>query len=283
MAHFSVLWRLSREVRNWIRAIIVTVTIVAPAVLCSAQQDARAIIEHSVEANGRDWSAASDYEYFERDREPSGGTKTFEDLLIFGSPYQRLVEVNGKPLSREGQADEQRKLKATIVQRRDESERERAERIAKYKQNRNGDHLLMEQLTVAFDFTLVGEQNLDGYNVYVLKATPRAGYRPPNVEAKALRGMQGKLWIDKKTFQWVKVEAQVIRPVSIEGFLAEVEPGTRFELEKMAIDHGVWLPKHYAMKSNARVLFFFTHKSQEEESYYGYRKPVPVEQLLNEN
>jgi Domain of unknown function (DUF3883) len=282
-AHSSALWRLSREVRNWIRTLIVNVTIVALAVLCSAQQDARAIIEHSVEANGRDWAAASDYEYLERDREPSGGTKTFEDLLIFGSPYQRLVGVNGKPLSPKGQAEEQRKLKATIFQRRSESERERAERIAKYKKDRNRDHLLMEQLTKAFNFALVGEQNLDGYNVYVLKATPRAGYQPPNMEAEALRGMQGKLWIDKKTFQWVKVEAQVIRPVSIEGFLAEVEPGTRFELEKMAIDHGIWLPKHYAMKSNARVLLFFSHKSQEEESYYGYRKPVSVEQLLNEN
>jgi len=30
--------------------------------------------------------------------------------------------------------------------------------------------------------------------------------------------MEGKLWIDEKTFQWVKVEATVIRPVSIEGF-----------------------------------------------------------------
>ncbi len=268
--------RPSRQVRNRISALIFTLTLLPPAVLCSAQQDA-AIIQRSVEAIARDWTAAPDYDYFERDREPGGGSKTFEDLMIFSSPYQRLVAVNGKPLSREQQAKEQRKLNATIVQRRNESERARAERIAKYEKDRNRDHLLMEQLTKAFDFALVGEQELESYKVYVLKATPRADYQPPNMEAEALRGMQGKLWIDKKTFQWVKVEAQVIRPVSIEGFLAEVEPGTRFELEKMPVDDGIWLPKHYAMKSNARVLFFFSHKSQEEESYYGYRKLVPRE------
>lgn len=50
-----------------------------------------------------------------------------------------------------------------------------------------------------------------------------------------LRGMEGELWIDEATFQWVKVQARVIRPVSIEGFLARVEPGTRFELEKMPV------------------------------------------------
>ena len=115
--------------------------------------------------------------------------------------------------------------------------------------------MMMEQLTKSMNFALVGEQKLNGYDVYVLKATPRADYRPPNMESQALRGMQGKLWIDKQTFQWVKVEAQVIRPVSIEGFLAEVEPGTRFELEKMPVGDGVWLPKHFAMQSRARALF----------------------------
>jgi hypothetical protein len=62
------------------------------------------------------------------------------------------------------------------------------------------------------------------YNVYVLRATPRKGYQPPNMQSQALLGMEGQLWIDKKTFQWVKVTARVIRPVSIEGILAQVEP-----------------------------------------------------------
>jgi hypothetical protein len=88
--------------------------------------------------------------------------------------------------------------------------------------------------------------------------------------------MEGKLWIDEKTFQWVKVEARVIRPVSIGGFLAQVEPGTRFELEKMPVAEGIWLPKHFAMKSQAKVLFFFTRKSQADETYYGHHKASPV-------
>lgn len=216
------------------------------------------------------------YDYFERDREPGGGTQSFEDLMIFGSPYQRLVAVNGKPLSLERQAKQQQKLNAVLAERQDESEHDRAKCIAEYEKERDRDHLLMEQLAKAFRFVLVGEQTLDGYDVYVLNAVPRPDYQPPNMEAEALRGMQGKLWIDKKTFQWVKVAAQVIRPVSIEGFLAKVEPGTRFELEKMPVQDGVWLPKHYAMKANAKLLFLFHHKSQEEESYYGYREPMPT-------
>ena len=37
----------------------------------------------------------------------------------------------------------------------------------------------MQQLVDAFDFQLQGEQQLDGFEVYVLLATPRAGYQPP--------------------------------------------------------------------------------------------------------
>jgi hypothetical protein len=236
------------------------------------QIDVTTIIQRSVEANAIDWKAAPEYDYFERDQQPGGGTRTYEELMILGSPYERLVGINGKLLSPEQQAAEQQKLEAAIVQRQNESGRERTQRIAKYERDRKRDALFLAQLTKAFDFTLVGEQKLDGYDVYVLRATPRASYRPPNLQTEVLPGMQGTLWIDKKTFQWVKVEAQVIRPVSIEGFLAQVEPGTRFALEKMPVQDAIWLPKHFAMKSQAKVLFFFNRKSQADETYYGYHK-----------
>jgi hypothetical protein len=128
----------------------------------------------------------------------------------------------------------------------------------------------------------MGEQRLGAQDVYVLKATPRPGYKPPNTEAKVLTGMEGKLWIDKQTFQWVKVEATVIHPVSIGGFLAEVEAGTHFELEKMPVADSIWLPKHFAMKSRAKILFLFTRKSQSDETYSGYHKTVPIQAVAAE-
>lgn len=240
-----------------------------------AQYDAGMIIQRSVEANNEDWKAAPRYDYFEQDRDPQGKTKTYEESMIFGSPYARLIAVDGKPLQPEQQTQEQHKLDAAIHDRQKESQQERASRIAKYDQGRQRDHLLMEQLTKALDFRLVGEQKMGKYEVYVLKATPRAGYQPPNIESKVLTGMEGTLWVDKKTFQWVKVEAKVIHPVSIEGFLATVEPGTRFELEKMPVTSSIWLPKHFAMKSSARVLFFFSNHTQENETYYKYHKATP--------
>lgn len=254
------------------KPLVFTITLITLAGFSSAQQDATSIIQHSVAANARDWHAAPGYDCFERDRQRGGGSKTYEDLMVLGSPYQRLVAVNGKPLPHALQEQERHKFEAAVRQRSSESESDLTERIDEYEKDRTRDQLLMDQLTKALDFTLVGEQRLDSYDVYVLKATPRAGYQPPNMETEVLTGMQGTLWIDKWTFQWVRIQAEVIHPVSIEGFLAQVEPGTRFELEKRPVENSLWLPTHFSMKARAKILFLFPHRSQEDETYYGYRK-----------
>lgn len=238
----------------------------------SSPADAETVIQRSVVANAEDWKAAPHYDHFERDQQPNGGTKTYQITMIEGSPYQRLVEVNGQPLSEELKAQEQKKLDETSEHRRKESASERSKRITKYQKERERDRALMDQLTKALDFSLAGEERVDGHNTYVLNASPRPGYKPPNMETEVLTGMQGKLWIDTKTYQWVKVEAEVIHPVSIAGFLARVEPGTQFQLEKMPVGNGIWLPKHFSMKATAKVLAMFNHNEATDEHYWNYRK-----------
>lgn len=247
-------------------------TFANPAFSFASQPDAQTIIQRSTEANERDWNALPEYDCFERDEQAGQPAKTYKNLMIFGSPYQELVAINGKPLSASQQQEQKEKLQAAIASRRQESAQERSQRVAEYQKTRDRNHLLMRELVRAFDFKVVGHQELNGYKVYVLAATPRPGYQPPSRDAKVLTGMQGKLWIDEQSFQWVKVEAEVIHSVSIEGFLAKVDPGTRFELEKMPVGDGIWLPKHFMVKSKAKVFFFFTRRFQENQTYYGYHK-----------
>jgi hypothetical protein len=83
--------------------------------------------------------------------------------------------------------------------------------------------------------------------------------------------MKGEMWIDRNTYEWVKVTAEVIRSVSIEGFLAEVEPGTRFEIEKTPVAPGIWQISHFSMQSKAKVLHFIDKDSAEEDWYYNFK------------
>lgn len=234
--------------------------------------DAKTIIRQSAAASQRDWQADPQYSYSERVQENDKPVNSYRVLMIGGSPYQKLTEVDGEPISPKQRQEEEKKLQKAISERRAESPREREQRLAAYKKQRTRDRFMLEQLTQAFNFKLEGLQKLNGFDVYVLDATPRPGYRPPNIETQALTGMQGRLWIDQKTYQWVKVEARVVRPVSIDGFLARVEPGTRFELEKKPVGDGIWLPTHFLMESHAKILDVIRRHRQEDDRYFDYAK-----------
>ena len=244
--------------------------------LRSQTPDVQAIIAKSVQANQRDFDAAPQYNNKERDR-AGGDTKLYQVTMIEGTPYQRLLQVNGKPLPQTRKAEELKKEQQAKQERKSESSEQRRARIAKYQTDRTRDNNMMEQLTKAFNFTLVKQAKLRGFAVYVLKATPKTGYNPPNMDCQVLPGMQGELWIDKKTFQWVKVTARVIHPVAIEGFLARVEPGTRFELERAPVDGDIWQPSHFSMRSRAKVLFLVNRSSSQDQTFFDYVKADSTE------
>lgn len=242
----------------------------AVAAFCQ-HPDVQTIIQRSVQANQRDFAASPNYSYDECDK-VAQGTKTYRVMMIDGSPYNRLIAINRKPVSEARAQQEEQKLQQEIARRKAESPSDRRKRIASYEKDRKRDQHLLDQMAEAFNFQLIGSRKLSGLDVYYLKATPRPGYRPTSLDTQVLTGMAGRLWIDKKSFQWVKVTAKVTKPVSIEGFLAQVQPGTYFELEKMPVGDGIWQAKHFAMHSHSKILFLFNHSSSEEEWYSNYKR-----------
>lgn len=239
--------------------------------IAQQQEDPATIVRKSAEANDRDWEAVPKYDNYERDR-TKDGDKTYAVTMLDGSPYERVVAINGRKLTGDKEKEEQKKYEKAVNDRQHESADQRSKRLAKYEAERKRDHTMLQQMTTAFDFHMIGNKHLLGHDVYVLKATPRKGYKPPDRDSEVLTGMEGTLWIDQKTYQWVKVEAHVVHPVRIEGFLAEVEPGTMFEVEKCPVAGDIWMASHYAMKSNAKVMFVISHKGEEDDTYFNYHK-----------
>lgn len=86
----------------------------------NGQENAASIIPHSAEANERDWAAVPEFDSFERDR-TKDGDKTYSVTMIEGSPYERLIAVNGKNLSGAKQKEEQEKYKKAVAERQHES------------------------------------------------------------------------------------------------------------------------------------------------------------------
>jgi hypothetical protein len=243
-------------------------------------QDAREIMRHSVQKGAADWDVVSTYSYLETDSnqklDAEGHArqetrKTFEVQLIDGSPYNKLVALDGKPLSADDERKERIKLKNVVAERARESREARAKRIAKFHQDRQADGSLMKEMMDAFDFTLKGEDKLNGHDVYVVEAKPRPGYHPTSQKTKVLMAMRGRLWIEKQGYHWVRAEAEVTQPVTV-GLIANVGVGTRFELYQEPAEDGRWLPKRFVEQANVTFLGLKHYRVHMEEIYTDYRR-----------
>ncbi len=245
--------------------------LVAPTGSARDELDGDAIVRRSTAANRADWAAAPNYAYMERTRDDDG-VKTYDVTMILGSSYKRLVKKDDKPLSVAEQAKEDQTRRDEVAKRHTESPDERASRIADYQKNRERAHHILEEMPRAFDYTVASTRRVGSRTVYVLRASPRKGYDPPNVESRVLTAMRGEFWIDTSTFQWVRASARVLKPVSIEGFLARVQPGTEFQVEHMPVSDDVWLPQHFQIRSRSSILFFFHHHINEDDTFFDYRR-----------
>jgi hypothetical protein len=248
-----------------------------------APPSAHEIIRKSVEVIKADWAQSGKFSYLERDveskRHSSPVVKSYRVLMIEGSPYNLVTAVNDEPLSSGEKVAEQRKLQKEVERRQRESEHERQKRVAKYQRESERNHEMLTEMVDAFEFHLAGEAEVDGHACWILDAEPRPGYEPTNHEGRVLKGMKGRLWIDQTSNQWVKVHAEVVRPVNFFGFLARVGPGTEFDLEQAPVADGIWMPKLFNVSVRASALGFLSENSTENETYRDYQ-PMPQASAL---
>ena len=236
------------------------------------------VIRRSVITNTADWEAQPEYGYkllnLKSKMDASGHaqsqpSKTFDVMMLEGSPYTRLVALDNDPLGPAQTAQEEARMHREMLRRQQEGPSDRHARIAKYQNDRAEEHLLMQQMVDAFTFRLIGKETVEGAECYVLEAIPRDSYVPPVERAKVLAGMRGRLWIETSQYHWVKVEAEVTRPVSFGFFVAQVKPGTKFELDQAPVG-SVWLPKRFTESVNASVFGLYGYRTREEAHFSNY-------------
>jgi hypothetical protein len=234
--------------------------------------DARQIVASSVAATERSWQARDHYTYMERDEDrrldPRGQVKS-EDvsvtrmILVNGARFDQLMEHNGQPPS----AEQERKRDEDLDKIKHETPEEQAARLRKDQENRS----FLRDVLEAFDFQLVGEEIADGRPAYVLQATPHPGYHPRGKYGKMFSRVEGKLWVDKQDYGWIKVDGQVTESFSMGLFVARVQRGSHIILEQTCVGDSVWVPKHIEVRASARILFLKSLDIDRILTYSDYR------------
>jgi hypothetical protein len=218
--------------------------------------DARQIVGLSVAATERSWQARGHFTYVERDedrRMDSLGQVKSENIdvtrmvLVNGARFEQVVEHNGQPPS----AKEQRKRDENFERLKHETPEEKTARLREDQENKS----FLEDVLEAFDFHLIGEETLGGRSAYVLQATPHPGYHTHGKYGKMFSKVEGKLWVDKQDFGWIKVDGQVTQSFSMALFVARVQRGSHIILEQVCVGDRVWVPKRLEVRASARILF----------------------------
>lgn len=244
-------------------------------------QDAREIVKRSVALDQSNWEHMKDYTWIARltDRlvdskgqVKSTRTEQWESLVIDGEIYHRMLERNGQALSAEDQRKEQQKLDKAVAKREHETASERVRRQADFEKQRTKDREFLREVPDLFDFALLGSDKIDGRDVWVISATPKADAKPKSRDAKPLLKVKAKVWIDKAEYQWVKLEAETTATISFGLFIARLAPGATLEFEQTRVNDETWLPKRELVRGAARLGLVKKLAGEEETTWNNYRK-----------
>lgn len=265
-------------------SLVVTRSMVVLAAISLAglrAQDARAIIQKSVELDQSNWRRMKDYTWVARDTERrldgSGHVKSeesseWETVVLYGEPHRRMLQRDGQPLKPDEQHHEQEKLDKVLVKLQRETPQQRERRIAKDEKEREEDRKFLQEIPDLYDFHLEGEQKIDGLDVWVITATPRTGVKAKKGDAAALLKIRGKLWIDKAEYQWVRIEAETTGVISWGLFLARLNPGARLVFEQTRVNDEIWLPKRETVRGSGRLGLVKKIALEQELIWTNYRK-----------
>jgi len=241
------------------------------------QQVFRIVADNDIENDKR----LRDYIYIERhlqhNLDGKGQVKstevtTYEVMELYGQQVMRLIEKDDKPLSERDAAKEEQRIQKLTDKRKNESEDERKKREEKADKDREQGRKFVREVADAYNFRLVGTEQVDGRDAWVIDGEPRPGYEPRVKDAKFLPKFHGRVWIDKSDLQWMKLDVECIDTVSLGWVLARIHKGTRIVIEQTRVNDEVWLPRHVAFKLSARVALFKGYNVDGEQSYRDYKK-----------
>jgi hypothetical protein len=198
--------------------------------------------------------------------------KTFDINFYFGEFYARLVQQDDKPLSEKEQKKEDEKLEKFLAKRRGESEEDRQKRAEKQRKEREEGRAFVRDVQNAYDFRLVGDERVAGEDVWVIEATPRKDFKPTQPHADILKKIKGKMWIEKKDYNWVKVEAEAIDTISFGLFLFRIHTGSRFSLETTHVNNEFWGLHRLVINGSARIALLKNEIAEQEDEFSNYKK-----------
>jgi hypothetical protein len=185
-----------------------------------------------------------------------------------GRMYRKLVEENGRRLSAEELAEEDRKYEKRVAREADPAGREAAEREQLRKERK-----VVDELFAMDEFAIVARESIDGRPAIVLEFTPKPGYRPVTRAGKVLRKVAGRAWVDEADKQLVRLEGRLLESLGVGPVrVVRLQKGASVFFQRRKVNGEIWLPAEARFRGRAKILFVFGGRVEISSRYGDYRK-----------
>lgn len=193
----------------------------------------------------------------------------YENVFVEGLPYRRKVDENGKPLAGKAAAEEEKRYKKAVEERRTMSVAEKRGLLHRTSHW----SLPICCLTTLFDNRVTGEAMVNGRKILVVESTPRAGAQAASPEEATALNWKETTWIDQEDHLPVRLEAEALEKTGmmLKGSTMRLDWERLPPSPEDSSGQAVWVEEgfvsHFQMKT-----MFMTFRGTTEETYSNYRK-----------
>jgi hypothetical protein len=225
----------------------------------NANQFAREVLQHEVEAQLQDHALWS---YRER-RGVDGKQELLHAYQTEKGEIERLVAVNGQPLTPEQVRAEDQRIGKLVshpgeMHQRRKKERDDAEQARS----------LLRMFPDAFEFQYDGRQG----TLVRLEFTPNPKFHPPNHEAQVFHHMAGMMLLDAQQKRLAAIEGTLTSEVKFAGGLfGHLDKGGTFAVHLQEVSPRLWEVTSMHVHMNGKALFFKTIAVEQDETYSDFR------------
>lgn len=194
----------------------------------------------------------------------------------------RLILKDGRPLTADEDKAERNRLTDMVAS---------PSAYAKHVKNEGEGRKLADQLIRlmpdAMIYSYTPGQPQTGKNIgleIVLDYKPNPKFSPPTTAAEALTGLQGRVWIDAKNRQLVRMDGTIFRAVNFGwGMLAHIYPGGHLVLDQTNAGENRWIFTRFVEDVNVRALMVKTihiHTNVEASSFQTLPNPISYQDAV---
>ena len=183
----------------------------------------------------------------------------YEVFFVKGKPIRRLVAENGRPLSPQEQAEEDRR-------NRDKIEAINTGQVASEMPEQRISAILQR-----YDFHAVGREDVAGRPALVFSFQPLPGKRDLDSD-NVLRTLAGRLWVDEAEQEIVRLTAKNESSIKWAFGLGATVSALESTVEFRKVDDAVWLPVRDEVTAVGRMLLLKHFRTRLSRTYTNYRR-----------